>query len=47
MVELSIQAGKQEVQELRDNIILDTKFITNMICIVGVHTYLLGDIGKM
>ena len=39
-VELSIQVGKQEVQELRDNIILDTECITNMKCIVGVHTYL-------
>ena len=42
-VELSIQVGKQEVQELRDNIILDTECITNIKCIVGVHTYLVLD----
>ena len=41
MVELLIQIGKQEVQELRDVTILSPSCVTEMKCIVGLHTYLI------
>ena len=41
MVELSIQIGNQEVQELRDMTILSPSYVTEMKCIVGLHTYLI------
>ena len=41
MVELSIQVGNQEVQELREMTILSPTCFTEMKCIVGLHTYLI------
>ena len=41
MVELSIQAGDQEVQELREMTILSPTYFTEIKCIVGLHTYLI------
>ena len=41
MVELSIQVGNQEVQELRDMTILSPSCVTEIKCIVGLHTYLI------
>ena len=41
MVELSIQVGDQEVQELREMTILSPTCVTEMKCIVGLHTYLI------
>ena len=41
MVELSIQVGDQEVQKLREMTILSPSSVTEMKCIVGLHTYLI------
>ena len=41
MVELSIQVGDHEVQELRDMTILSPSCVTEMKCIYGLHTYLI------
>ena len=41
MVELSIQVGDQDVQELREMTILSPSCVTEMKCIVGLHTYLI------
>ena len=41
MVKLSIQVGDQEVQELREMTILSSSCVTEMKCIVGLHTYLI------
>ena len=43
MVELSIQVGDQEVQELREMTILSPTCVTLMKCIVGLHTYLITN----
>ena len=41
MVELTIQVGDQDVQELREMTILSPSCVTEMKCIVGLHTYLI------
>ena len=41
MVKLSIQVGDQDVQELREMTILSPSCVTEMKCIVGLHTYLI------
>ena len=41
MVDLSIQVGDQEVQELRDMTILSPACITEMQCVHGLHMYLI------
>ena len=41
MVDLSIQIGDQDVQELREMTILPPSCVTEMKCIVGLHTYLI------
>ena len=41
MVDLSIQVGDQEVQELRDMTILSPSCVTEMKCIYGLHAYLI------
>ena len=41
MVELTIQVGDQDVQELREMTILSPSCVTEMKCIIGLHTYLI------
>ena len=41
MVDLSIQVGNQDVQELREMTTLSPPCVTEMKCIVGLHTYLI------
>ena len=41
MVDLSIQIGNQDVQELRDMTILSPSCVTEMKCVDGLHTYLI------
>ena len=41
MVDLSIQVGDQDVQELRDMTILSPSCVTKMKCVDGLHTYLI------
>ena len=41
MVDLSIQIGDQDVQELREKTILPPSCVTEMKCIVGFHTNLI------
>ena len=41
MVDLSIQVGDHDVQELREMTILSPSCVTEMKCVYGLHTYLI------
>ena len=41
MVDLSIQVGYQDIQELREMTILSPSCILEMKCVFGLHTYLI------